>query len=106
MGRDAWERSSAARALGQIGSKGSLTFLIEALHDPDSVVRNQAISSLGELKMPAAIGALLDIARRHPDIPASLLSETLSACSVESLSYLDAPSSELADGGSGASLPE
>jgi HEAT repeat protein len=94
LGRDAWERSSAARTLGQIGSQASLPFLIEALHDGDSVVRNQAISSLGELKMPAAIGALLDIARRHPDIPASLLSETLSACSVESLGYLDSPSVE------------
>ena len=109
MGRDAWERSSAARTLGQIGSQSSLTFLIEGLHDPDSVVRNQAVSSLGELKMPAAIGALLDIARRHPDIPASLLSEALSACSVESLGYLDAPSSDpalLADGSSSANLPE
>jgi HEAT repeat protein len=109
MGRDAWERSSAARTIGQIGSQSSLTFLIEALHDQDSVVRNQAISSLGELKMPAAIGALLDIARRHPDIPASLLSETLSACSVESLGYLDAPSSDpglLADGSSSSSLSE
>jgi len=94
LGRDAWERSSAARALGQIGSQTSLVFLIEALHDGDSVVRNQAVASLGSLKMPAAIGALLDIARRHPEIPASLLSETLSACSVESLGYLDAPSSE------------
>jgi HEAT repeat protein len=103
MGRDAWERSSAARALGQIGSEASLSFLIEALNDPDTVVRNQAISSLGALKMPAAIGALLDIARRHPDIPASLLSETLSSCSVESLGYLDLPSTEpvlLADGSS------
>ena len=43
LGRDAWERSSAARTLGQIGSQSSLTFLIEALHDPDSVVRNQAV---------------------------------------------------------------
>ncbi len=34
MGRDAWERSSAARTLGQIGSEASLSFLIEALHDP------------------------------------------------------------------------
>jgi HEAT repeat protein len=109
MGRDAWERSSAARALGQIGSQSSLTFLIEALHDSDSVVRNQAVSSLGELKMPAAIGALLDIARRHPDIPASLLSESLSACSVESLGYLDAPSSapaRLGNSSSNADLPE
>src|SRR5713226_5036236 len=109
LGRDAWERSSAARTLGQIGSQASLTFLIEALHDPDSVVRNQAVSSLGALKMPAAIGALLDIARRHSDIPASLLSETLSACSVESLGYLDSFSTEpalLADGSAGAELPE
>jgi HEAT repeat protein len=94
MGRDAWERSSAARALGQIGSESSLSFLIEALHDADPVVRNQAITSLGALKLPAAIGALLDIARRHPDIPASLLSETLSSCSVESLGYLDSLTTE------------
>ena len=109
LGRDAWERSSAARTLGQIGSHSSLTSLIEALHDGDSVVRNQAVSSLGALKMPAAIGALLDIARRHPDIPASLLSETLSACSVESLGYLDSSSTEpalLGDGTGGAELPE
>src|SRR5438309_9019895 len=109
LGRDAWERSSAARILGQICSKASLPFLIEALHDGDSVVRNQAIASLGALKMPSAIGALLDIARRHPDIPASLLSETLSACSVESLGYLDSPSSEpamIGDGTGRGELPE
>ena len=94
MGRDAWERSSAARTLGQIGVPSSLSYLIEALHDSDAVVRNQAIASLGSLKMPSAIGALLDIARRHPDIPASLLSETLSECSVESLGFLDAPSTD------------
>lgn len=106
MGRDAWERSSAARTLGQIGAQSSLAFLIEALHDNDSVVRNQAVSSLGSLRMPAAIGALLDIARRHPDIPASLLSETLSACSVESLGYLDAPSPEPVIMGSASSHSE
>ena len=106
MGRDAWERSSAARTLGQISAPSSLTFLIEALHDNDSVVRNQAVSSLGSLKMPAAIGALLDIARRHPDIPASLLSETLSACSVESLGYLDTPSAEPPMVGRGPSAGE
>lgn len=108
LGRDAWERSSAARTLGQIGSPSTLAFLIEALHDADSVVRNQAVSSLGTLKMPAAIGALLDIARRHPDIPASLLSETLSACSVESLGYLDSSLTEpaLLGDGSAAEYPE
>jgi PBS lyase HEAT-like repeat. len=36
MGRDAWERSSAARTLGQMKSPASLPFLIEALHDADS----------------------------------------------------------------------
>jgi HEAT repeat protein len=109
MGRDAWERSSAARTLGQIGSESSLSFLIEALHDTDPVVRNQAITSLGALKLPAAIGALLDIARRHPDIPASLLSETLSSCSVESLGYLDSPTTEpdvFADGSPGGDAGE
>src|SRR5204863_2308245 len=88
------ERSSAARTLGQMKSPSSLPFLCEALHDGDSVVRNQAISSLASLKMPAAIGALLDIARRHSDIPATLLSDTLSACSVETLNFLEAPSEE------------
>ena len=92
QGRDAWERSSAARVLGQIGSGASLPALVEALHDADSVVRNQAVTSLGQLKQPAAIGALLDIARRHSDIPPALLSESLSACSVDSLGYLDSSS--------------
>jgi HEAT repeat protein len=94
MGRDAWEKSSAARILGQMKSPASLPFLIEALHDADSVVRNQVITSLAALKLPSAIGALLDIARRHSEIPATLLSDALSACSVETLSFLDAPSTE------------
>jgi HEAT repeat protein len=93
-GRDAWERSSAARMMGQIGSPSSLPFLIEALHDNDVVVRNEAVSSLGALKLPAAIGALLDTARRHPDIPSQLVSEALSACSVETAGFLDIPSME------------
>ena len=88
-GRDAWERSSAARVLGQIGSPGSLPALLEALHDGDSIVRNQAVTSLGQLKQPAAIGALLDVGRRYADIPVSILSESLSACSVEGLGFLD-----------------
>jgi HEAT repeat protein len=113
QGRDAWERSSAARVLGQIGSSSCLPALVEALHDPDSVVRNQAVTSLGQLKQPAAIGALLDISRRHPDIPPALLSESLSACSVDSLGYLDSAPFDLSSGGGangdprgfGSSLP-
>ncbi len=95
QGRDAWERSSAARVLGQIRSAASLPSLLEALHDSDSVVRNQVVTSLGQLKHPAAIGALLDIASRHSDIPPSLLSQTLSACSVDGIGYLDSPAFDL-----------
>jgi len=50
--------------------------------------------SIGELKLPSAIGALLDIARMHPDVPSALLSRTLSACSVEGLDFFDAIASE------------
>jgi HEAT repeat protein len=102
-GRDAWERSSAARVLGQIGSASSLAALIEGLHDGDSVVRNQAVTSLGQLKQPAAIGALLDVGRRYSDIPPSVLSESLSACSVEGLGFLDSAPFDLNDPTPGSS---
>ncbi len=32
-------------------------------------VRVQAVTSLGNLKLPSAIGALLDMARLHPEMP-------------------------------------
>jgi HEAT repeat protein len=87
---DAFERTSAARALGEVKSEAALPFLLESLYDSESIVRNQAVVSIGELKMPSAIGALLDIARTHPDVPSALLSRTLSACSVEGLDFFDA----------------
>jgi HEAT repeat protein len=87
---DAFERTSAARSLGEIKSEAALPFLLESLYDSESIVRNQAVVSIGELKLPAAIGALLDIARTHPDVPSALLSRTLSACSVEGLDFFDA----------------
>ena len=91
---DAFDRSSAARALGEIRSEAALPFLLESLYDSESIVRNQAVVSIGELKLPSAIGALLDIARTHPDVPSALLSRTLSACSVEGLDFFDAVVSE------------
>ncbi len=91
---DAYERSSAARALGEIKSAAALPFLLEGLYDSESIVRNQSVISIGELKLPSAIGALLDIARTHPDVPSSLLSRTLSACSVEGLDFFDAVPSD------------
>jgi len=87
---DPFERTSAARALGEIKSEAALPFLLESLYDSESIVRNQAVKSIGELKMPSAIGALLDIARTHPDVPSGLLSRALSACSVEGLDFFDA----------------
>jgi HEAT repeat protein len=88
---DICERASAARTLGEIGAASSLPFLLEALYDNEPIVRNQCVSSLGILKLPSAIGALLDVARRHPSIPDSLLSHALSACSVESFGFIDVP---------------
>lgn len=90
LATDPFDRTSAARFLGDIKSPASLPFLLESLYDSESIVRNQAVVSIGELKIPSAIGALLDIARTHPDVPSSLLSRTLSACSVEGLDFLDA----------------
>lgn len=82
---DTFQRSSAARMLGKIASASSLPFLLEALYDADPVVRTEAVVSLGALGLPSAIGALLDMARRHPEVPAQLLGSALSACSVDSI---------------------
>ncbi|MGI9067652.1 MAG: HEAT repeat domain-containing protein [Pyrinomonadaceae bacterium] len=98
---DAFERTSAARALGEIKSPAALPFLLEGLYDSESIVRNQAVVSIGELKLPSAIGALLDIARMHPDVPSALLSRTLSACSVDGLDFFDAIAPEQSLLGSG-----
>ncbi|MDX6712317.1 MAG: hypothetical protein QOH96_3333 [Blastocatellia bacterium] len=79
----AYERSSAARTLGEIASPASLPFLLEALYDNEEIVRVQAVTSLGNLKLPSAIGALLNMARLHPEMPSELISRALSACSVD-----------------------
>ncbi len=103
LAHNAYDRASSARALGAVGSKASLPFLLEALYDTELIVRTEAVTSLGTLKIPSAIGALLDMARRHPEMPASLLSNALTACSVECFDFFDAPSSDrmLLDAGDG-----
>lgn len=84
---EVFDRVGAARTLSSIRSAAALPFMIEALYDRDGVVRTEAVAGLGELRLPAAIGALLDVARRHNDISPVLLSSALTACSVESLNF-------------------
>jgi len=104
---DAFERTSAARVLGEIKSASSLPFLLEALYDHESIVRNQVVESIGELRLPKAIGALLNVAGQHPDVPASLLRHALSACSVEGLDFFDSiPASWAADAESASFFKE
>jgi HEAT repeat protein len=85
LGTESFERASAARALGEMKSAQALPFLTEALYDADPVVRMECVQGLGALGLPSAIGALLDVARRHPELAASVLGPALTACSVESL---------------------
>jgi HEAT repeat protein len=85
LAQEPCDRAAAARTLGEIGVTSALPFLLEALYDADASVRAQAVGSLGALKLPSAIGALLDMARRHPEMPAALLSQALSACSLDCL---------------------
>ncbi len=85
LGNETFERVSAARALGDMKSAQALPFLTEALYDHDALVRTECVQSLGAMGLPSAIGALLDVARRHQDVPASVLGPALTACSVESL---------------------
>jgi HEAT repeat protein len=84
---EVFDRLGAARTLSSIRSAAALPFMIEALYDRESIVRTEAVNGLGELRLPAAIGALLDVARRHSDISPALLSGALTACSVESLNF-------------------
>lgn len=85
LGTESFERASAANSLGEMRSSQALPFLTEALYDHDPVVRMAAVQSLGALGLPSAIGALLDTARQHPEIPTSVIAPALTACSVESL---------------------
>ena len=101
LSHNAYDRASSARVLGEIGAQSSLPFLLEALYDTETIVRTEAVTSLGALKMPSAIGALLDMARRHPEMPSSLVSKALSACTIDCFDFLDAsfPSVPLLDVG-------
>ncbi|HEX5708471.1 MAG TPA: HEAT repeat domain-containing protein, partial [Pyrinomonadaceae bacterium] len=85
LAQDTYDRLSAARVLGQVMSRASLPFLLEALYDADSSVRAEVVASLGALGLPRALGALLDTARRYPDVPPTVIVPALTACSFESI---------------------
>lgn len=74
---DPFERTSAARSLGQMRSLSALPFLLDSLYDSETIVRNQAIASIGELKVPEALDSLRDVARVCPDLPANLINRAL-----------------------------
>jgi HEAT repeat protein len=95
LANNAYDRASSARVLGEVSSQSSMPFLLEALYDSEIIVRSEAVKSLGLLKMPSAIGALLDMARRHPEMPSSIISNALNACTFQSLDFLDMPSFDL-----------
>ncbi len=93
LASDACDRAAAARMLGEVAAPSSLQFLLEALYDSEVIVRTQAVESIGALKLPSAIGALLDIAHRYPDMPTSIMSNALNACSIDFMGVFDdAPS--------------
>lgn len=74
---DPFERTSASRSLGQMGSLTALPFLLDSLYDTETIVRNQSIASIGELKEPAALDALREVARICPDLPSHLVNRAL-----------------------------
>ena len=74
---DPYERTCAARALGQIGSLTAVPFLLDGLYDTETLVRNQAIASLGELNDTAALDELREVAKISSDLPAHLVNRAL-----------------------------
>lgn len=85
LATEAFDRSAAARALGEVKSTSAMPFLLEGLYDPEPIVRAEVVASLGALGLPKAIGALLDMARRYPEMPAALVGAALDSCSFESM---------------------
>jgi len=56
---DLWRRCAAVRSLGQIGNVQALPAVLDLTHD--SMMREQAIESLGGFCRPDAVGALLEM---------------------------------------------
>ena len=63
-GSTEWQRYNAASALGELGDKSAIPYLIDALSSPSEWVRENAASSLGEL---GAIDAIPDLKKLSND---------------------------------------
>lgn len=59
-------RAEAARALSRLGTEAEVPALLEALDDPEADVRYWAAVALGNAASPAAVLALIRLARREP----------------------------------------
>lgn len=56
-----WLRTTAAKALGQLGHIGAVPFLVAAIGDPDDIVAGAAAASLNDLG-PSGYSTLLELA--------------------------------------------
>ena len=63
-GATEWQRYNAAAALGELGDKSAIPYLIDALSSPSEWVRENAANSLGEL---SAIDAIPDLKKLSND---------------------------------------
>src|SRR5262245_12907014 len=68
---DVRERVYAAEYLCDRKDRASVPYLIQALHDPDPIVRGWVAHALGEIGDPAAIVPLIDAAERTEANPAA-----------------------------------
>jgi len=59
-------RRQAALAAGRIGDVAAVSLLLPALSDSDALVRTYAAFSLGLLKSPSAVSALVELVRSVP----------------------------------------
>jgi HEAT repeat protein len=79
------ERAAAARTLGILGDRSATTHLTAALEDPSADVRRTAVEALGELRDPAAVGALEALRWRETSrqVPRTLIQRAIEASKVE-----------------------
>jgi HEAT repeat protein len=68
-------RYTAARALAEIGDERAIVPLLAAMSDPDTVVRNIAVESLGTMKATQAISAIEAFKQKHDYLSAQAYAE-------------------------------